>query len=81
MNVEFKTKEQDWENEATIYWFELNGTDYGTGCEFDNEWVGVCESNGESMILDRYGCPATPGDNIEMAATCHCVVTDEMRNS
>lgn len=39
-------------------WFELNGTDYGTGCEFNNDLYAV---DGDT-ILDCDGHPLTEGD-------------------
>jgi hypothetical protein len=39
-------------------WFELNGTDYGTGIEFDHDVYGL---NGDT-ILNADGYPLTEGD-------------------
>lgn len=79
MNVEFKSKDQNWQEGSTTYWFELTGEDFGTDCVFDGEWFGVCESGSDSRILEWDGCPMTVGDRAEIAAKRHCVVTDEMR--
>lgn len=80
MQVEFKGKDQNWQEASTTYWFELTGKDFGTACEFDAEMFGVCESGGESRILDCDGCPMTVGDRAEIAAKRHCIVIDEMRS-
>lgn len=81
MRVEFKSKDQNWQEESTTYWFELTGIDHGTGWEFGGEEFGVCESELDSRILDCDGRPMTIGDRAEIAAKRHCVVTDEMRSA
>jgi hypothetical protein len=80
MKVEYKGKDQNWQEGTTTYWFELSGRDFGTACEFDAEMFGVCESGEESGILDCDGYPMTVGDRAEIAAKRHCIVTDEMRS-
>jgi hypothetical protein len=79
MQVTFKSKDQNWQEESTTYWFELTGVDVGTGREFDAELFGVCESGADSKILDCDGCPMTVGDAVQIAAKRHCDVTAEMR--
>lgn len=79
MKVEFKFKDQNWQEESTTYWFELTGEDTGTDCVFDGECFGVCEQGSDSRILDCDGCPMTVGDRAEIAASRHCVVTDDIR--
>jgi hypothetical protein len=79
MKVEFKSKDQNWEQEATIYWFELTGSDFGT--EFDADMFGVSESGGESRILDCEGAIIKVGDSVEKAVKRHCIVTNEMRDA
>lgn len=46
MKTEFLTKEQDWQNETTRYWFLVNGENY---CIADN--------NGDLTLLDSEGYP------------------------
>jgi len=78
----FNSKDQDWNNGSTTYWFEISGTDYGTGtdfAEFEGELFGVCESGSEVKILDNDGAPLTAGDRLTIAATNCARVTDEMR--
>ena len=45
-------------------WFELNGIDYGTGYEFDNDTYAI-SVNGQ--ILDADGFPLTEGDHETIA--------------
>lgn len=40
-------------------WYELNGTDSGTGIQFNNEEFGVHE---DGTILDSEGCPLVESD-------------------
>ena len=40
-------------------WFELDGTDYGTGFTFDHAIYGITD---DDVILDADGCPLTEGD-------------------
>jgi len=40
-------------------WYSLTGTDYGTGCKFDNDIFGICD---DGTIVDCENCPLTDGD-------------------
>lgn len=51
-------------NENGVTWYEINGVDFGTGFEFENETVGVTDCG---RILDCDGCPVTAGDGLEVA--------------
>ncbi len=52
-------------NENGVQWYEVSGTDSGTGWEFNGvEIVGLTDDN---RILDCDGCPVTPGDLYEIA--------------
>jgi len=79
MEARYLTKDQNWQDETTIYWFELTGTDYGTGVEFDGQTFGVAESGPDSMIVNADGAPLVDGDHEEIAVRKHCLVTDELR--
>jgi len=46
MNIEYKDKEQVWQDETTRYWFSVDGTDYG-----------LADRNGELTLLDFEGYP------------------------
>lgn len=79
VEVKFIEAEQDWANETTRYWFELNGTDYGTNCEFKDEKFAIAESGQETKVLDSDGCPITEGDGVYIAVMKNAIVTDEIR--
>ena len=63
--MKYLGKDQNMQNETTIYWFDKNGTTYG-----------VAESGGQSQVLDCDGAPLVDNytDELEL------IVTDEMRN-
>ncbi len=46
MKIKFIDKEQDWANETTRYWFDVDGEDY---C--------IADQNGDLTLLDCDGCP------------------------
>lgn len=68
-----------WQNETTVYWFELRGIDRGTGIEFDGQTYGIAESGPETSVLDADGCPLTEGDGITIAVRRAAQVTDDLR--
>lgn len=48
-----------------VTWFDIKGTDCGTGWSFDGvESFGITEDN---RVLDCDGCPLTEGDLQEIA--------------
>lgn len=80
MNMIFIEKDQNWEDGETTYWYELTGTDKGTGIEFDHETIGVVESeNNEPRFLNSEGYPMTLGDFKTTAAANSITVSDEHR--
>ena len=66
--AKFLSKDQHWQDETSVYWFDLEG-----------ETVGVSERGPESKIVDRNGMPMTEGDGETIKAHRACIVTDEMR--
>jgi hypothetical protein len=46
VEIKFIDKEQDWANETTRYWFDVEGDEY---C--------IADQNGEFTLLDSDGCP------------------------
>lgn len=75
----FLSVDQNWQDETTIYWFRLDGTDYGTKIEFDGETFGIAESGGDDRILDEDGSPLTEGDHQTIAVRNTAEVTDTLR--
>ena len=51
--------EVDEKNECTRHWYKITGHYAGFNRDFDDEYA-VCS---DGSILDRDGCPLTPGDN------------------
>lgn len=73
MNAEFISKDQNFQNEETVYWFNV---------KFDDESMvlGVAESCGESVIIDEDSCPIA-GNWFESAvSSLPDMVTEDMRN-
>lgn len=80
LTAEFKSKDQNWARETTTYWFEVEGTHYGTSLVFIGDVFGIVEySEGDNSLVDCDGCPMTPGDGAWLAVMSVCVITDEMR--
>ena len=80
LTVTYIEKEQNWDDEATIYWFYVDGHCANTGVEFDFDTFGVVESSGQTKYIAHDMVPLTPGDNQTISVVDNCMVTDEMRN-
>jgi len=46
IEIKFIDREQDWANETTRYWFDVDGDEY---C--------IADQNGDFTLLDSDGCP------------------------
>lgn len=75
----FIEKDQNWQDETTIYWFELTGEDHGTSVDFEGETFGIVEHGPDSNVVDSDGMPLTEGDHITIAVRNTVEITDEMR--
>ena len=71
--------DQNWKDETTVYWFRLNGTDYGTDVDFDSDVYGIAESGPNSSVLNEDGYPLTEGDHETVAVRNAVSVTDDLR--
>lgn len=82
METTYLSKDNNWANGSTTYWFDVNYTD-ADGEEINAE-MGVAESgNDKPVILDCESCPihaGTTADYHHYADLIDCV-TDEMRLS
>ena len=81
----FTTADQNWQEEKTTYWFELEGEAYGTGVTFGEDPHGtvfaVVESNGHvECYLDEDGYPLTEGDRITLAVAKTIQLDDDIRS-
>jgi len=66
--MRFLTKDQNLADETTVYWFDVDGEEFG-----------VSDCNGEKTVVDCDGCPVNLGDakNAHIKYL-HENVTDEM---
>ena len=69
MKIQFFEKEQDWQNEETRYWFDVDGEQYA-----------VVESGSGSSIIDGDGDEVYDRD-LEAKLESLLIVTDEMREA
>lgn len=79
VKTQYDSKDQDWMDGLTVYWFTLTGTEYGTGWEFENDQFGVVESGDDTTIVDCDGAPLTEGDHQAIAVRNSVSVTNAMR--
>lgn len=64
----FTSKDNNWADNTTVYWFELGGEDWG-----------VSDCGGDEVIVDCDGCPINTGDARNAHLPSELIVTDEMR--
>lgn len=75
----FTSKDQHWQDEATVYWFELTGDDHNSGKSFDADVFGIRESGPDATVVDSDGAPVDYNESLRRCVQRLCVVTDEMR--
>ena len=66
----FTSKDQNWQDGTTTYWFVLNGD------KFDNETFGIVVSDTDSDVVDYCGYPLQ-NDHIKNTVLRHCDVTTQ----
>lgn len=54
MNIEFQEKDQQWQNQQTVYWFSVDDEDYA-----------IADRGGELSLLDSEGFPIEPCNDHE----------------
>lgn len=68
-NVNYTGKDQNWQDEQTTYWFDVEGDVYG-----------VVEGCTDCSIVDVDGCPISGnGNESQITSLLADAVTDEMR--
>lgn len=67
MKATYLTKDQNWQNESTTYWFDM-----------DSEMYGIVEGEGAGAV-DCDGCPIDYNDALRAEVERECVVEDWMR--
>ena len=77
LKVNFNGKDQNWMNETTVYWFEIDGTDYGTEKTFDCQMFGIADCNGHLTVVDIEGYPVL-NEYVVNIVLRECKITDEM---
>lgn len=70
MNATYISKDQNYQNEQTIYWFDVDGEQYG-----------VSEQSHSISVVDCDGFPVNTQDGKNAELGClPCFVNDTMRN-
>ena len=72
----FTGKNQNSQNGTTTYWFVLDGTDYGTDREFDNETFGIVDAGGVLSTVESDGAP-TQNEYLAAIILRECKITPE----
>jgi hypothetical protein len=68
--ITYQSKDQNYQDETTIYWFSVDESIYG-----------VSDCNGEMSIVDYGGCSINTDDECNMHLKSLCgLVTEEMIN-
>jgi hypothetical protein len=75
----FTSKDQNWIEESTVYWFSLEGDDHNSGKNFEGDVFGVRECGPDSQIVDSDGATVNYNDSLRNCVQRLCVVTDAMR--
>ena len=75
----YTSKDQNWQDEATIYWFQIDGHDHNSGLSFDDDQYGICESGPGADVVDSDGAPVDYNESLKLCVQRLCVVTDDMR--
>lgn len=77
LKVNYITKDQNWQAGTTTYWFDIDGTDYGTEKTFDNEIFSISDCNGNLTVIDVEGYPVQ-NEYVADIVLRECKITDEM---
>ena len=75
-NMKYLSKDQNYQNETTIYWFEAE-TELEDLIEAGNVF-GIADCNGEKTALDCDGSPIDYNDRVSDYVLNKCIITDEM---
>ena len=75
--AEFIEKDQQWQEESTTYWFEVDGLDNPEGFDY-NGIYGVVEGRNAGVVHED--SDPVLNDWIRDQVKRHCIITDEMRD-
>jgi len=79
ITVKYLSKDNDWQDGSTTYWFELTGTEYGVS-GFAGGVFGVVESGDyDAVFVDADNYPIADSGSDAIVAKKYCIVTDAMR--
>lgn len=67
--MKYKTKDQNWADQTTTYWFENE----------DGEMFGIVEGGHDSDVIDCDGMPIDYNEQLKNTVKEQCIVTEEMR--
>ena len=73
----FISKDQNWQDGTTTYWFVLDGTDYGTGRHFNSELFGIVDCAGDKSVVEADG-DSVSNEYLAAIVLRECKITDEM---
>lgn len=74
IQANYIAKDQNQQDETTVYWFNVNHSDDDLSGEY-----AVADNNGFKRLLDCDGCPCTDDHHFNEILES-CVITDEMIN-
>lgn len=64
-------------DDATTYWFDIEGVCPRTGYEFDADVVGICHRDSDVSTVDSENYTLTMDDPCSKAILNNCIVDDE----
>lgn len=80
MKATFISKDQNWQDGTTTYWFTLDGVDYGSNREFSSETFGIVDNAGELVVVDSESMPVL-NEVVVSVVKRECRLTDEIVKS
>lgn len=75
--AEFQGKDQNTQDESTIYWFTLHGSHEATGIEFNGMEYGLIDQHGVIRVVDMHGAPEA-NNHVELAVLSTARITANM---
>ncbi len=67
VQTQFLTKDQIWQDETTIYWYQLDGYSPAFDVAFDEAVFGIADQCGVETIVDSEGYPINPSKERDAA--------------
>lgn len=73
----FKSKDQNWQDGTTTYWFAMAGTDNGTGKQFDGERFGIVDEAGIFSVVAEDNIPVQ-NEYLSTIVLRECKITQKL---